>query len=262
MSFNPVRAANFGKRHRGNRTYDPHAGTKHSDIMRRQGLGQTIPMSDRTPTATGFAATLMANDKFVVRSEVIGAGNNLGLGSNETQDRLLMCQRGSLFVEIREDNEVSGFSRLQAGSHMSLVKGLVYRICASGTEDSEVLFIEEANYAAGFKFIQAPETKGLSPETVLAASTPDSQIENTGRRTDQSLAKAASVRVAAARVGKQLRGPSSPAYVAAASKQAQANAGKRTVTGATHIGRSPAASSASAVIGVNPQPMGPGSSED
>jgi hypothetical protein len=232
MSFNPVRAASFYKNRKGTRHPDnPHAGTKHSDIVRRQGLGVTIPMADRTATATGLAAVLMANDKFVVRSEVIGSGNHLGLGMNKKQDRLLIIRVGSLFVQVNneENPQESTFHRLQMGAHIKLPAGLVYKIAASGTEDSEVLFVEEPDYAAGFEYLERPETRGLSAESVLTGNTPFVTSE---RRTDQSVAKAQAVETATRTARRR------PAKLGAAVAAAVTNANSVSVQG------------------VNPRPMG------
>jgi len=249
MSFNPVRASNFYKRNRTSAcAQDPHAGTKHSDIMRRQGLGLTVPLTDRVTTATGIASTLMQTERFVVRSEVIGAGNNLGLGANPTQDRLIICRAGSLFVQLMDDGS-STYHRLQSGAHLRLLKGTTYRICATGTEDAEVLFIEDPGYAQNFVFIEVPETRGLG-NSVLTAMTPDTRPPEGQRRADQSVAKA---------VVRTRRRPTRTAAAATPASQA----GTRTVTGATVVGRNAASNPNSAnVIGVNPRPMGAGGYEE
>jgi mannose-6-phosphate isomerase-like protein (cupin superfamily) len=254
MSFNPVRAANF-HRNRGKGTRhpnDPHAGTKHSDIVRRQGLGVTVPFSSRIATPSGFAATLMATDKFVVRSEVIGAGNHQGLGRNAKHDRMLILRVGSLFVQVNEvdkgsDEPVATFHRLQEGSHFCIPRGTTHKIAASGTEDAEVLFIEEPHYQRGFEYYEQPEVRGLSPESTLTAAAPDARLGPVStRRIDQTIAKTQAVQAAQSarrrRPGKRVGTPMP--------------SGAQTVSGEVNVGRHAPEANSSNVVGVNPRPMG------
>lgn len=233
MSFNPVRAANFTRR-AAPRVYDPKAGTKHSDIIRRQGVGFTVPMLGRENTATGIAVTLTANDKFVVRSEVIGKGNNLGLVVNDTQDRLLLLRAGSVFVQVHADGD-SKSHRLQVGSHINIPKGLAHLIASSGTEEAELLFVEEPGYAQNCKILTQPETQGLS--AVLAGNVPVVSVDPV-RRTDQTVVKAQALSSAKERARRQ------PGRVVDAAGVAKP------------VGSVRAPVDSAQVIGVNPRPLG------
>lgn len=251
MSYNPVRAASFYKnRGKGVRhPQNPHAGIKHSDIMRRQGLGVTVPMASRTMTPHGLAATLMESEAFVVRSEVIAAGNSLGRGLNSKQDRLMIVRVGSLFVETTDEvSQQAIMHRLQTGAHVKLTKGLIHKIATSGTEDAEVLFVEEPGYQEGFEYIERPELKGMHAEAVLAGHTPDAATQITARRHDQTVAKSqatqAAVKRGRRRVARTAAGPTP-----ASSGQAAGSAIGRNASTNPNSGN---------VEGVNPQPMGAG----
>jgi len=254
MSYNPVRANNFYKRNRGNRVLNPHAGTKHSDIMRRQGLGITVPMADRTQTATGVASTLMETSGFVVRAEVIAAGNNCGLGVHKTKDRMLLCRTGSLFVRVAVDEGTQGsneYHRLQAGAHVRLPRGTVYSIASSGTEDAEVLFVEDPDYMTGFIYLENPETVGMSDQSTLSAAAPDMILQP--RRTDQSIAKAQALQQAKETAVRMRRRPA----------RASVTPGTQMASGATAVGKNATVNANSGnVTGVNPMPAGPGAYQD
>src|SRR5690606_14244261 len=105
MSYNPARAKNFYKNANRRRKQDPHAGTKHSDIMRRQGFGSALPAGNRVATPRGMAATLFDGPNWTARIETIAAGNNLGYGVNHEADRLYSVLSGVLYVIVGEGEE-------------------------------------------------------------------------------------------------------------------------------------------------------------
>lgn len=250
MSFNPVRAASF-YRNRGKgvrQPNNPHAGIKHSDIMKRQGVGITVPMTGREVTPHGFSAVIMESDAFTVRSEVIASGNNLGCCFNPKQDRMILVQRGSLFIQLTDDTtQESTTHRLQQGANVKIPKGLVHMIAASGTEDSEVLFVEEPNYSAGLQWLKAPELRGIAADTVFAGVTPDAATAITHRRTDQTLAKTQAASMAVKKTRRRPVKQISPT-------PALPGVGGERAPNAPLI--------AAQVQGVNPRPMGAGALGD
>jgi len=249
MSFNPVRAASFGRnRGRGVRhANDPHAGTKHSDIMRRAGLGVTVPLSSREVTSSGFAAILMKSPTFTVRSELVAAGNNLGLGVHKTKNRMVLVRSGSLFVQTNDEvTQEAVLHRLQTGGHINLSAGTVHRIASSGTEDAELLIVEDTGYEQGFEYLEAPEVQGMSPHAVLAGGTPDAAVTTT-RRADQTIAKTQAVQNAVQRRRRAPRLGAGPTPAAS-----DGAVGQRAPT------TSPLNPNSTNVQGVSPRPMGPG----
>ena len=244
MSYNPVRAANFRKTGRKRRPLDPHAGVKHSDIMKRQGLGTTVPMAARTPTPHGFAAEIFACSDFTLRSEVIGAGNSTGYGVNPDGDRVYHVVRGVLFVFV-EGKEVNGepqrdILQVQAGAFFKAERDMKHGVAASGTNDVEVLVVESADFAKTWEVLEAGETRDISG--VLAGGTPQEPSPvGTARRTDQSQAKAQAANMAVQATRRRPRGPA----------QAAAGPGQPARGGALNNANS------ATVEGVNPRPVIP-----
>src|SRR5687768_15036766 len=99
MSYNPVRAQ--GRTARRRPASNPHAGVKHSDIVRTRGVGSSLPpLSARESSEHGFGVPVFAGSDFVVRHEVMYQGNNSGIGVNEEADRIILVRRGLLFLTI------------------------------------------------------------------------------------------------------------------------------------------------------------------
>lgn len=243
MSYNPVRAANFyrntSKARR--RNPPPGSGTKHSDILKRQGVGQTVPLNNRTETLHGVGAPIFEGGKFVVRSEVMFAGNATDYGVNEKNDRVYQVNSGVLFatVKVGEKNEggepqaIRDVIEVQAGGTFRAPKGLEYSV-ATSTGPVELLIIEDKNYDKNWKRL-SPGVSSTETSPVLAGATPDRPVQH--RRRDQSKAKA-------------------QAETAARSRGARPQTGGK-------IGRNTSIdANAANVRGTNPMPAGPGAYSD
>jgi mannose-6-phosphate isomerase-like protein (cupin superfamily) len=256
MSYNPVRAKNFYRNtSKRPRRQDPHAGIKHSDIMRRQGMGQTLPTEGRQQTPHGFGATIFSGEDFNVRSEIIAAGNNLGFGVNEEADRVYQVIRGPLFVIIEGEQGTKDVLQVQDGGNFRAPRGLKHGVASSGTNDVELLVIESASYADTWQQIEdgvARTSEDLAAYTNnQAAQQAQINIADAppARRRDQSKAKKQAVKEAAKRRRRQPKMAASPtpAQTAAAGQKVGRNASKNANSGN--------------VQGVNPMPMGPGSDD-
>jgi len=250
MSFNPVRAKNFYKSHRKRHPVNPHSGTKHSDIVRKNGLGVTVPAENRRETIHGFASELFGNDNFVVRSELLRAGNSTGFGVHHKSDRLYVVTRGMLYVTIEGQPAKKGESAprnilpIQQGGCFRAVKGLRYGVASSGTSDVEIMVIEDAGYTQGLEAIDAPESREYVEQPTIASPQP---IPESRRRPTNQKAK----QVQNATAGKRNRRRGRPV-----GKQQPGTT--QTASGSVNAGRSKADNANSAnVIGVNPRPMGP-----
>jgi len=236
--YNPVR---FNQPYRNNnkrraRQLDPKAGIKHSDIMRRQGLGQTIPLMGRISTPYGVSAEIFAGEDFTVRSEFINSGNNLGYGVNKKAERVYQVAKGVLYVTY-DNNGARNIIQIQEGGTFRAPKGLAHSVSSSNS-DVELIVIESSGYMKDWKVLMDEEVVTSTVPSLLA-TTPD--VPATPRRKDQSKAKAAAEQQA------RKRARSTSPNVAASGK----------------IGVNKIRSSNSAnVVGVNPRPGGPGAYSD
>jgi len=252
MSFNPVAAANFGKRRKQRKQALPRQGTKHSDIMRRNGLGTTLPMDARLYSRSGMAALLFSGKDFVVRGELLAAGNATSYGFNPKGDRMYLVRDGALFVTFEDAEGNKQIKQFQSGSSFSAPAGTKHCVGSSGTADVEILVIESAKYGDKWQELEAGVGSGLPQNAVLAVG-PQPIPARTG---DIDKAKRAAV---AERVSRNRRQPKSAELTAAQRGQA----GPRTVTGSQNIGRNTASNPNSGnVTGVNPMPSGPGGFRD
>lgn len=239
MSYNPTRAAG-GRNNRKDRKLDPHAGVKHSDIMRRKGVGLHASSSERIDTLHGFTTIDFSCESFVQRFACIYAGNNTGIGYTDDGDRVVRVQAGILFVtflnkvketfddgdeEIRDVQEIKQF---QAGHTVCLPKGTRYSLASSGTANVELLITETANYQDGWKELEAATVN--TPESIMFVPP----------------------RVAAAQRRPRIE---SKAYQQAQ----QRRAGKKQVAAAAETRRRSSNENvnSSTVVGVNPRPSGP-----
>lgn len=241
MTFNPVRAENFNKRNRPRHELNPHAGIKHSDIMKRQGVGVTIPLDSRVNTPNGISALLFSGEDFVVRSELVASGNASDFGMNECDDRVYVIRNGVLFVRVGQEDGSSKMMQFQSGDVFRAPKGTKYSVAASGTHDVELLVIETANYDAGWQTIETGVAAGLGANVVLSGESPSVDVPRIERRRDQTLAKAQAEEIAAPR-RRKLR--------MSASTELSAGGNVRATRGSDP--------NSGTVLGVNPRPMGPG----
>ena len=125
---------------------NPHAGTKHSDIVRRTGVGQALP-ADRKRTLTGYGAETFRGDDFTVRYELIAAGNAHPLGINTKRDRVVHVLEGQLFVQLAiptEDSVEHKYVSVLAGGQYVAKAGTIHALGDSGTGDVSVMVVEPA----------------------------------------------------------------------------------------------------------------------
>lgn len=238
MSYNPTRAAGRNKR-RKNRTHNPHAGVKHSDIIKRRGVGFDAPTAERTDTRHGFSSEAFSCDSFTQRYSCIFAGNNTGIGYTDSGDRSVRVQAGTLYVtilnKVKETDEdgkvevkdVADIQSFTTGHVVNLRAGTRYSLAASGTTNVELIITESAGYNDNWKELEeatvgVPQDVAFVPPAVAAP------------RRERGQSKAYQQ---AQQIGKQ----------------------KGKVTAAAEGRRSSVTQNvnSSAVVGVNPRPSGP-----
>ena len=258
MSFNPVRAKNFYKNpSRRRRPADPRAGTKHSDIMRRQGVGLTVPGTNRFGTGTGFASDVFKGKDFTVRSEVLHAGNATGFGFNQEGDRVYQVMRGNLFITVGNDEGGKDIVQIQTGGQFVAPRGMQYNV-ATSTEDVELLIIETAGYDDTWDEQEPGVARPVENPTQQSAgpATP------TTRRLDQTKAKQQAVAAARQTARRRGRRPA-PKVAAGPTPAVQGGGGATTQTGSSKLGRNTTTNANSGnVTGVSPMPGGPGAFRD
>lgn len=186
MAYNPKRAQKFWRNTNKQKNRQlPHAGTKHSDIVRAQGTGVTLPGLHRKETASGQAVDVFSNESFEVRAEVLLAGNNLGFGYNPDADCIYRVARGLLYVTSQDsENGIKQISKIGSGGFFVANRGLRYSV-ATSTEDVEIVVISDKNYRDGW--VNLEEGTFVAPEQGQVAAHGTEVIE---RRKDQSKAKA------------------------------------------------------------------------
>ncbi len=259
MSHNPVRAANFRKTGRKPIVRDPHAGIKHSEIMRRQGFGTTLP-TQRAATPTGFTSEVFEGDGFTVRQDLLAAGNSSGVGVAAEHDRVFHVLRGVLYIVLESDNGAQEFVQVQEGGNFVAKAGTRHGYATSGTAEVSLLIIEDAGFAEGWQVLSAPvQATHQHPLEAAHAPQPQPYVIGSGqqqpapssRRRDQSKAKNQAAMQAHSKRRRQPKKVSSMGQGQAMPQQA----GGQTVTGATRIGHnSPTNANSSNVDGVNPKP--------
>lgn len=189
MVYNPART---NQQKKARKAPDPHAGTKHSDIMRRAGVGLTAPVaSPKEKTRHGFTAAIFSSPNFVVRHETMFAGNNTGLVVSEDGDRTIRVLRGSIFVFFEDDAGQKIQYQIRADQHLHAPSGVKYGYATSGTEDVELLFIETKDYQV--IELEEPTIRTVNDAVV---ATPESAIPP---RRKESPAKEQAVAMARAR---------------------------------------------------------------
>lgn len=272
MSYNPTRANHRNPSQRRRRKPNPHAGVKHSDIMRRQGFGAGLPADDRAPTPHGIASRLFEGKDFSVTVEAIGAGNRLEFGVNKKADCVFYVLRGTLYIFVEGDPPAEGekaphdIFQVAAGGRFSAPRGLRHGVAASGTEDVEVLVVRSAGYEKDWEALEQAVTRetstvrtnevALGPEPVVGAGPLPTETPAVPqqRRRDQSKAKAAAAKQASRRARRKPKSQT-PAP--------QPQPGGQSVTGAANVGHNPSDNPNSGnVNGVNPRPGGAGAYRD
>ncbi len=238
MSYNPT-LANGGRNKRRKRTLDPHAGIKHSDIVRRRGVGSVAPSgSKQEGTPHGFKNLVFKCDSFIQYYECMYSGNHTGFGVNEEGDRILRIMRGSLFVtvgSIDEDGNVTGKDTKQVseGSYLNFKRGQPYSLATSGTMDVELVITETVDYDKTWRTVEAPLSNVDAGEVIMVAP---GQTKTPRRREPRETSKAM--------------------------EQAQRASAKRRGRPVAHQQNTSASTANNVVIGVNPRPGGPRAFKD
>lgn len=224
--YNPTRNTKSKKARL--RRQNPHAGTKHSDIVKRNGVGGNAPVSQvLVHSLHGRESSIFSCDNFEVRYELFLAGNSSGYGVNEKGDRTIRVLRGTLFVTFEAMNGEKITKRIAPGAHLHAPAGMKHMFATSGTEDAELLFIETPDYRDDWQQLEDPVINKVN-QPVL--SSPEAAIP-ARRKSTKAYEQAAN---AAARKGRR-RGK-----------------GPKVVSPQTALA---ATGAQAAVTGLNPQPM-------
>lgn len=163
MSFNPTRLQQ--NQNQRTRTPPPNTGRTHSQIMARHNT-ERESIGPRTKTPYGFCEVAFASEAFEVRRETMHAGSSIGYGINETGDRVVTVERGILFVFVPDENDTVNTLRLTPGAVLQAPHGRKHGYATSGDDGVELMVIESAGYAAGWKQLQpATETARAAPVT-------------------------------------------------------------------------------------------------
>ena len=202
--YNPYRHAKAQKQRM--RKQDPHAGTKHSDIIRKHGVGVGAPIKQVLKRSThGRFSPIFDCDSFSVRYELFMAGNNSGVGVNPDGDRTIRILRGSLFVTYEDKQGVVVSERIHQGAHLHVPANVKHSYATSGTSDVELLFIETPGYEDGWE--RLTDATLLCEDASMIMATPTAA--RTGKR-DSTKAKVQAVQSAARkarRVGTKVVSP-------------------------------------------------------
>lgn len=234
---NPTRQS--GRRNKKQRIYDPHAGTKASDVRRAAQASSAAPVGDRQSTGHGYIVPVFSNDDFSAYYEMIYAGNHTGFGSNEEADRVVRVLSGNLYLteEItrRDSKPERKIRKLPPGSHVALPRGKKYGYGTSGTDFAEVYIVETQGYADGWHTDE--EATFNNESQFIEKPVGELKPPRDPRRTDTKAMQQAEMMKA--RKGKLQR-----------------RKGVRRVDGAADNPNSATS------IGVNPRPMGPPPADD
>lgn len=162
MSYNPNRAANFNApNQRKQYVPKPGDGIRHSDIMRRAGVGGLTlgAAALRTPTQFGYQSPIFEGKDFIVRFEVLFPGNSTALGSNKLADRHIRVCRGSVYVTFEQDKERI-VQHIKVGGEFTATRGMKYALATSGSEEVELLVVESVGYEKNWKELEEAVVKG------------------------------------------------------------------------------------------------------
>jgi len=190
MSYNPNRNDNKGRK---TRRLDPHAGTKHSDIMNRRGIGSSAPANvAKVDTLHGYRNEIFSNSEFSQYFECMYAGNSTGFGINKKRDKTARVMRGSVYLilgTIKEDNSIenTNTSLINEGGYILLPKGTGYSLATSGTSHVELLVTEATDYSKDFVSVEKSiVAKGDNVLLVSSNSTVPRRERDSSRAQDQA----------------------------------------------------------------------------
>lgn len=174
MSYNPNRAANFNTpNQRKQYVPKPGEGIHHSDIMRRAGSGLTIASGAlRTPTRFGYQSQVFECKDFTVRFEVLFPGNSTAFGTNKLGDRHIRVCRGSVYITSEVDASERVVKHLPVGAEFSAPRGTKYALATSGSEEAELLIVESVGYEKNWKELEEAVVKGNGGVPEVVTETP------------------------------------------------------------------------------------------
>jgi len=244
VAHNPTRTKNFYKntdRRRG-RVRQKGAGTKHSDILRRQGVGMTMAIDKGQKTASGFSTVIFEGKDFIVRGEVLAENNLTPFGVNAKADRIYYVTHGILFANVQDGDKIKTM-QFQAGDTFKAVRKTHYSVASANTA-VEMIITESTDYEKNFKKSQDGHFNASSNFIASANETNRNVAKPAPRRPrrNQAKAKAVQAEVARRKFGGGPRAGTPSAAAAAPNGGANANSANS--------------------VGANPRPMGPGAFRD
>jgi len=183
MSHNPTRATRNINRQR---KMNPHAGVKHSDIMKRRGASHSLPsVSDREKFEHGFTAEIFSAKSFVQKVMYFYAGNFTGIGVNKTKDRTIRVINGTLYVTFLDNDGGYDVQKYTSGTSINLPRGTKYGLSSSGTSDVELLVTESTNYRKGWERLEKGPIINVDEKSQLS---PTQEVQSTRRPRSESKA--------------------------------------------------------------------------
>lgn len=190
MSYNPTRQAGKKNHRKRQRNYNPHAGVKHSDIMRRRGVGRHATTSERINTRHGYTSDVFSCEGFSQRYACLYAGNSTGIGFSESGDRTVRVMSGTLYVTfltkeqiiddegnstVKDNREIQ---TVQEGQTVNFPAGTKYALASSGTADVELLVTETTGYGNDWQELE--DAAVTTPESITVV--PPRQADTPRRR--------------------------------------------------------------------------------
>lgn len=153
MSYNPNIHGPQGRHVARRRPLDPHAGRKHSDIVRGMGpRGMNVEdVRNREVTPHGWRIPYFVGEEFEMYYEYLCASNGTGVIRSEEHDRCVRVLAGMIF--ITKDQEIH---TLHTGQAAALEKGTEYELATSGDTDAELLVCQGPKYEDSLERISQP----------------------------------------------------------------------------------------------------------
>jgi len=222
MSFNPNRVASTGGVARKQRSYNPHAGVRRSQIASRSGPSvRFTDYANRKDTAYGWCISIFSGKDFEVEFQFMCSRNASGRLCHPTKDRCIRVISGRLFVLVGEET-----TPVDAHQAFTVEAGVEYMLATSGTGDVEILVCQSANYEKDLNHVTPPEAVNVVAN--MGPVRPDSE---TRPHRDGSMAQQQAAQIA--------------------EERAQKRSGRTPVKGRAPL-------PGQQVVGVNPRPVGAG----
>jgi hypothetical protein len=154
MSYNPARVSQTGGAARKNRSYNPHAGRKHSQIVSPSGPSSVrfADYNNRKDTPFGWSISIFKGKNFEVEYQFMCARNASGKLCHPTKDRCIRVLGGRLFVLIGEETVT-----VDTHQAFTVEAGVEYMLATSGTGDVELLICQGADYEQDLTHVTQPE---------------------------------------------------------------------------------------------------------